>query len=326
MEEPRARHTGWITALQIGGYSLPATILLTSLAVGAAFYGVPALSFVLGSGWVVPFITAVLLFFILFLFRKIFLRHIYNPPAEADEALLAYFVQQNTGTGAEEEVAAELLENALQLNTVRAQDCMAPRPEIAYIDVSAKVEELRRLMIESSLSRIIVVDGELDKVLGYVHVQQLFSRPKRIREMVLPISFVPETISINDLLHKFIRNRTSISCVVDEYGSLAGLVTLEDALEQLFGDIDDEHDHEEFIEARVSDTEFIFSGRLKVDYLNEKFPELNIPAGEYQTLSGYLVTTTETIPEQGIHLKLDGKTFILELVSDRKIETVRVHL
>ncbi len=141
---------------------------------------------------------------------------------------------------------------------------------------------------------------------------------------MLPITFVPENISVNDLLHKLIRTRTSIACVVDEYGSLAGLVTLEDALEQLFGDIDDEHDQEEFIEARVSDSEFIFSGRLKIDYLNEKYPELQLPAGDYHTLSGYLIMTTETIPAQGARLVLNGKTFILELVSDRKIETVRV--
>ncbi|MBL7775159.1 MAG: CBS domain-containing protein [Saprospiraceae bacterium] len=262
------------------------------------------------------------LFFVVLVFRKILLRRAYLAPAAGEEALLEYFVQQNTGS--EEEIATELLENALQLKTVRAHDCMAPRPDIVYIDAKAKVEELRRLMIESSLSRIIVVDGELDQVLGYVHVQQLFNRPRRIRDMVLPISFVPESISINDLLHKFIRSRSSIACVVDEYGSLTGLVTLEDALEQLFGDIDDEHDQEEFIEARVSDQEFIFSGRLKVDYLNEKYPELHIPPGDYNTLSGFLVTTTKTIPAQGVRLELDGVCYILELVSDRKIETVRV--
>lgn len=312
--------------MQLGGYSFPATLVLILGAVLVTWWVGPVCIYLLGAGPVATIAIALLLFLVLVLFRKLLLRHMYNPPAVANEALLEYFVQQNTGSHNEEDVAAELLENALQLNAVRVHDCMAPRPEIVYIDVNAKVEELRRLMIESSLSRIIVVDGELDKVLGYVHVQQLFGRPKRIREFILPISFVPESIVVNDLLHKFIRTRTSIACVVDEYGSLSGLVTLEDALEQLFGEIDDEHDQEEFIEARISEKEFIFSGRLKVDYLNEKFPELNIPEGEYNTLSGYLVTTTETIPEQGVHLELDSKVFILELVSDRKIETVRVLL
>jgi len=223
-------------------------------------------------------------------------------------------------------VEMELLENALHLKQVRAHDCMAPRPEIVHIDVQASVEDLRQLFIESSLSRILVTDGDLDKVLGYVHVQQLFTHPRSLRSMVMPIKFVPETIQVNDLLNKFIKNRTNIACVVDEYGSLAGLVTLEDALEQLFGNIDDEHDQEEFIEVQIAENEFLFSGRLDVDYLNEKYPSLELPTGDYNTLSGYLVTTTQTIPEQGARLELDGKTFVLELVSDRKIETVRVLL
>jgi CBS domain containing-hemolysin-like protein len=112
--------------------------------------------------------------------------------------------------------------------------------------------------------------------------------------------------------------------VVDEYGSIAGLVTMEDALEQLFGEIDDEHDQEEFIEIQISDQEFMFSGRLEIQYLNEKYPQLDLPEGDYNTLSGYIVSATQTIPEQGLRIKLDGKTFLLELVSDRKIETIRV--
>jgi len=324
MDESRSRFSGWAATLQVGGHSLPATLLLTLISVGVAIWLGPAFSFVFGSGWVAPMLLALLLFTALLLFRKALLAHVYRQTSEGDEALLEYFVQHNTGPNREEEISTELLENALQLKTVRAHDCMAPRPEIVYIDVSAPVEELRQLFVESSLSRIFVIDGELDKVLGYVHVQQLLTKPRRIREIVLPISFVPETIAVNDLLQKFIKSRSSIACVVDEYGSLAGLVTLEDALEQLFGEIDDEHDQEEFIEAQITESEFLFSGRLKVDYLNEKYPALNIPAGDYHTLSGYLVTTIETIPEQGARLELDGKIFILELVSDRKIETVRV--
>ena len=164
----------------------------------------------------------------------------------------------------------------------------------------------------------------MDNVLGYVHVQQLFSHPKSIQSIVMPITFVPESIQANDLLSKFIKNRTNIACVVDEYGGIAGLVTLEDVLEQLFGEIDDEHDQEEFIEAKINAHEYLFSGRLDVGYLNEKYPELAIPAGDYHTLSGYIVTLAQCIPEQGARLDIGGKTYVLELVSDRKIETVRV--
>jgi len=322
------RLSNWSSVLRIGSDTFPAALLLIAVAVFTTLGLAPAFSFALGSGWGVPIMLALLIFFALLLFKKFIFKNIYkNQHPDGENALLEYLVQQNaTGAPGEEEVEMELLENALHLKQIRAKDCMAPRPEIIHMDIEARVAELRELFIESLLSRIVVTDGELDKVLGYVHVQQLFSHPKSIRSMVMPITFVPETIPVNDLLHKFIKNRTNIACVVDEYGSLAGLVTLEDALEQLFGDIDDEHDQEEFIEVQVADQEYLFSGRLDVDYLNEKYPALALPTGDYNTLSGYLVTTTQHIPEQGARLALDDKIFILELVSDRKIETVRVRL
>ncbi|GAB4487321.1 MAG: hypothetical protein OHK0019_02230 [Saprospiraceae bacterium] len=322
------RFLNWASALRIGSHTFPATWLLTAIAAFTTLALMPFLTFVFGSGWGAPLTVVVLLFFVLLLFKNLIFRNIYkNAQGDGDTALLEYLVQQNvSGTTGEEEVEMELLENALHLKQVRAHDCMAPRSEIVHIDVQASVEELRQLFIESSLSRILVTDGDLDKVLGYVHVQQLFAHPRSIRSMVMPIKFVPETIRVNDLLNKFIKNRTNIACVVNEYGSLTGLVTLENALEQLFGNIDDEHDQEEFIEVQISENEFLFSGRLDVDYLNEKYPTLNLPTGDYNTLSGYLVTRTQTIPKQGARLELDGKTFVLELVSDRKIETVRVLL
>ncbi|MBV6439464.1 MAG: CBS domain-containing protein [Haliscomenobacteraceae bacterium CHB4] len=330
MDDPSSskRLFSWASALRIGSHTFPATLLLTALATFAALGLIPVLSFVFGTGRVAPLAVVLLLFFVLMLFKHLIFKNIYkNAPGDGDAALLEYLVQQNvSGTAGEEEVEMELLENALHLKQVRAHDCMAPRPEIVHIDVQASVEELRQLFIESSLSRILVTDGDLDKVLGYVHVQQLFAHPRSIRSMVMPIRFVPETIQVNDLLNKFIKNRTNIACVVDEYGSLAGLVTLEDALEQLFGNIDDEHDQEEFIEVQLAENEFLFSGRLDVDHLNEKYPTLDLPTGDYNTLSGYIVTMTQTIPEQGARLELDGKIFVLELVSDRKIETVRVLL
>ena len=316
------------SALRIGSHALPATLALTAVATVVALWLIPLFWFVFGAGWVAPLVAGLLLFSILLLFKNFIFRSLYKKiPNDGDAALLEYLVQQNaTGAPGEEEMEMELLENALHLKQVRAYDCMSPRLEIVCIDVQASVEELRQQFIESSLSRILVIDGDLDKVLGYVHVQQLFTRPISIRSMVMPIRFVPESIQINDLLSKFVKNRTNIACVVDEYGGISGLVTLEDALEQLFGNIEDEHDHEEFIEACLSNTEYLFSGRLEVEYLNDKYPALKLPSGNYNTLSGYLITSLQTIPEQGARLLLDGKTFILELVSDRKIETVRVLL
>lgn len=323
------RISGWTSALRIGSHTFPATLLLTALAFGFTWILLPYFSFVIGIRWLAIISIVGVLFGVLLLFKTLIFKSIYkNAHLDGEAALLEYLVQQNhSGLPGEEEVEMELLENALHLKQVRAHDCMAPRPEIVHIDVGASVKELRELFIESSLSRILVTEGgDVDKVLGYVHVQQLFSHPKDIQGIVMPITFVPESIQANDLLSKFIKNRTNIACVVDEYGGIAGLVTLEDALEQLFGKIDDEHDQEEFIEVQVTNREFIFSGRLDVQYLNEQYPILNLPTGDYNTLSGYLVTATQTIPEQGLKLELEGKIFVLELVSNRKIETIRVIL
>ncbi|HMX41536.1 MAG TPA: transporter associated domain-containing protein [Saprospiraceae bacterium] len=323
---PASRHLPWVSALRIGNHTFSATWLLTLLAALVAVIWVPFLAYVFGSGWVAPLVAALAFFGMLLIFKNWIFRSLYKNAADGGEAaLLEYLVQHNvSGAPGEEEMEMELLENALHLKRVRAQNCMAPRPEIVHVDVEAPVEELRQIFIESSLSRVLVTDGDLDTVLGYVHVQQMFAQPRSIRSMVMPITFVPESIAVNDLLSKFIRNRTNIACVVDEYGSLSGLVTLEDALEQLFGDIDDEHDQEEYIDVQVGEREYLFSGRLKLEYLNEKYPALALPPGDYQTLSGYLVTVGQNIPEQGQRLQLDGKTFIFELVSDRKVETVRV--
>ena len=138
------------------------------------------------------------------------------------------------------------------------------------------------------------------------------------------IPFVPETIRVRELLNKFIKEGKNIACVVDEFGGTAGVITLEDILEEIFGEIEDEYDQEDYLEQKISDNEYIFSGRLEIDYLNEKYPELNFPSGEYSTLSGYLVTTTEMIPAQGVELEMNGFMFILEMVSDTKIETIRI--
>ncbi len=328
MEIPLSKQLAdWLTALRIGSHTFQATLLLSLIAVTAGLSMLPFANYVFGTGSVSIAVVLLLLFGVLLLFKNLIFKGIYkNAHPDGEAALLEYLVQQNhSGLPGEEEVEMELLENALHLKQVRAHDCMAPRPEIIHIDVGASVSELRELFIESSLSRILVTEGgDVDKVLGYVHVQQLFSRPQSIQSIVMPITFVPESIQANDLLSKFIKNRTNIACVVDEYGGIAGLVTLEDALEQLFGKIDDEHDQEEFIEAQVTEHEFIFSGRLDIQYLNEKYPLLHLPTGDYNTLSGYLVTTTQTIPEQGLRLELEDKIFVLELVSNRKIETIRV--
>ncbi len=237
---------------------------------------------------------------------------------------LEHFVNASHSETQPSPIDRELFGKALNLKDTRVRDCMIPRPEMEYIDVTASVKELEDLFRETKLSRIIVVQDDIDNVLGYVHHQQLLRQPQNIRSIIMDIRFVPEVMRVTDLLSKFIQERIGIACVVDEFGGLAGLITLEDILEELFGEIEDEHDEEEYVEIQLSDHEFIFSGRLEIDYLNEKYPMLTLPEGDYHTLSGYLVMTAETIPEEGAELLLGNYKFILESVSETKIETVRV--
>ncbi|MCB0642096.1 MAG: CBS domain-containing protein, partial [Phaeodactylibacter sp.] len=170
----------------------------------------------------------------------------------------------------------------------------------------------------------IVFKDDIDDILGYVHHQQMLHQPTSIKSIILDIPFVPESMRVRDLMNTFIKRKLNIACVVDEYGGTAGIITLEDILEEIFGEIEDEHDQEDYVEEKINEEEYLFSGRLEVNYLNEKYPELTFPEGEYTTLSGYLVMTTESIPKPKDEIILNGYRFILELVSDTKIETVRV--
>jgi putative hemolysin len=330
MDDHPSKHLlGRSSALRIGSYTFPATLLLMVLAAWTTVLLLPALQFALGSGWFVGVVLVALIFGGVLVFRKIIFRNIYHHVADdGDTALLEYLVQHNiSGAPGEEEIEAELLDNAMHLKEVRASECMTPRLDIVHIDADESMAALRNKFIESSLSRILITDGELDKVLGYIHVQQMFGPAGRaLRDLTMPIAMVPESIHINDLLSKFISQRSNIVCVVDEFGSLSGLVTLEDALEQLFGEIDDEHDREEFIEQALGAGEYRFSGRLEVDYLNENYPDLQLPTGDYNTLSGMIITESQTIPEQGLTVEIEGKMFFLEQVSDRKIEMIRMKI
>ena len=223
------------------------------------------------------------------------------------------------------EIDTELFENALHLKKIKVRECMIPRKEIEAIDVSASLEELRQVFVESYHSRIIVTkDGDIDKVMGYVHHQQLLNDPRRLRDIVIDIPIVPEVMRARDLMNLLIKKRINIACVVDEFGGTSGIITLEDILEEIFGEIEDEHDQEEYVEDQISENEYMFSGRLEISYLNEKYENLNFPEGDYHTLSGYIVMTNEAIPQQGEVIHLDDYQFNLEVVSDTKIELIRV--
>ena len=256
------------------------------------------------------------------------LRLLRTPLEEADSAFtrldLENFINDSRSGEEEEDIDRELFGKALNLRDVRVRECMIPRPEIENIDRNASVQDLEQLFRETKLSRIIIIDEDIDKVLGYVHHQQLLAQPKAIDQLIMDLPFVPEAMRVTDLLNRFIRDRINIAMVVDEFGGVSGLITMEDILEEIFGEIEDEHDQEEHVENVIAEgQEYIFSGRLEISYINDKY-DLELPEGDYHTLSGYLVTSTESIPEQNAELVLGRWRFILELVSDTKIETIRV--
>jgi CBS domain containing-hemolysin-like protein len=261
---------------------------------------------------------------------NIILKRFLNVPVEHTEQVftridLEDFINASSQSeGEEEDIDRELFGKALNLKDIRVREAMVPRPEIGNIDVTANLQDLETLIRETKHSRIIVTDGDIDNVLGYVHHQSLFQNPSSLKSIVMDIPFVPEVMRVTDLMNMLIKERLYIACVVDEFGGVSGIITLEDILEELFGEIEDEHDETDHFEKQISEQEYLFSGRLEISYLNEKYEHLNFPEGDYHTLSGYLVMTTETIPEQGSEVTLGDYHFIFEVVSDTKIETVRV--
>lgn len=226
--------------------------------------------------------------------------------------------------GGEDQMERDLFKNALHLQSVKVRECMVPRPEIISIDIKSTIDEYIDVFNQWKVSRILVIDDDIDDVLGYVHHLQFLQPPNDVRKILYEIPFVPEVMSVQELMISFIKDGDTIACVVDEFGSISGIITMEDILEEIFGEIEDEHDTEGYVDEQISDTEYLFSGRLEVDYINDKYETIELPTGEYTTLSGYLVMTTETIPDEGDEIELGRYRFIIEQVSDKKIETVRL--
>lgn len=252
-----------------------------------------------------------------------------GPSAELDDVLtrldLENFVNESTNTSAEDTggVDVKLFGNALNLGAVKVRDCMIPRTEIESVGIDVSIDELEARFVETRLSRLIVVDNDVDEVVGYVHHQQLLKFPEQLRAIVLDLTFVPEVYPVTELLDRSIKEQLSIACVVDEYGGISGLVTMENLLEEIFGEIEDEYDYVEHLEEALPDDVYRFSGRLEVDYLNQKYA-LGLPQGDYHTLSGFVVTEAERVPEQGESLELKGFRLVMEEMSNTRIETIRL--
>ena len=238
---------------------------------------------------------------------------------------LAHFVQQSIEHPEQQELNKDLFENALSLPDIKIRECLVPRTEIIGVELNTTIEDLKATFVETKLSKLIVYDDTLDTIVGYVHQLDLFQKPKNIAAIIHPILLVPESMNAADLINLFSKKRKSIAWVVDEFGGTAGIVTMEDVLEEIFGEIDDEYDEQEFLEKKLSDTEYVFSGRLELDYLYEKYG-IDFSADSAETLSGYLIHKNEAIPKlrQVIHLSHFDAEILA--VSDTRIEKVKIKI
>lgn len=238
-----------------------------------------------------------------------------------------YITEQMSGMPAQEEVDSEIqiFRNALEFSTLKARDVMTPRTELAAVELHATVDELRQLFIETGYSKIIVYEGTMDNVVGYVHSFELFRRPQSINAVMIPIEYAPQTIYIKELLDNLTRKHKSMAVILDEYGGTSGIVTVEDIIEELFGEIQDEHDDEEELDEKdLGDGAYLFSARLDVEYVNDKYG-LSLPENyAYSTLGGFIVYHHKDIPATGEELSFAGFTIVVELASSKKIELLKI--
>lgn len=259
------------------------------------------------------------------------LKFIFDVKMDAKKTLFSkvdfeHFIQQSKSYEQEDssELNKELFENALSLGDVKLRECLIPRKEIEGVDYRTTIKDVKARFISSHLSKLVVYEGNIDTIIGYIHQLDLFKNPATVNEVLLPIPAVPESMSATDLMNKFSKERKSIAWVVDEFGGTAGIVTMEDLLEEIFGDINDEYDTEEFVEKQLSLNEYIFSGRLELDYIAGKY-KLEFPNDEEtETLSGYIIKHNEEIPKQKEHLFIANYEIDILNVSDTRIEMVKL--
>ena len=252
---------------------------------------------------------------------------------ESDEQLLFskielgnYITEQMKSIENQESVDSEIqiFQNALEFSGVKARDIMNPRTEIAAVELNDDVMELRQMFIETGYSKILVYQNSLDDIIGYVHSFDLFKKPATIKQVMISVEFVPETIFIKEVLNLLTRKRKSVAIVLDEYGGTSGMITVEDIVEELFGEIEDEHDLmvDAFTEEEISEGKFLFSSRLDVEYINETY-KLNIPEEDsYSTLGGFIINHTKEFPSKGEKISVENFHFVIEEASNRKIELV----
>lgn len=265
----------------------------------------------------------------------ILLRRLFNTNGDQEQLFFSkielgnYITEQMSAVEDDEEVDSEIqiFQNALEFSGVKARDIMNPRTEIAAVEIHDTIAELKELFIETGYSKILVYQNSLDDIIGYIHSFELFKKPKTIKSIMIPVEFVPETILIKDTMSLLTKKRKSVAVVLDEYGGTSGMITIEDIVEELFGEIEDEHDDDDSLtEKELEPNVYLFSTRLDVEYINQNY-KLDIPESDsYTTLGGFIVDHTKEIPSKGENIKIGNFHFVIEAATNKKIELVKMSI
>ena len=276
------------------------------------------------------FISTFILWISDFILRKFFKTEGDQIPLFFSKIELGNYITEQMSTVEDHEnmdSEIQIFQNALEFSGVKARDIMTPRTEISAVEIHDSVTELKNRFIETGYSKILVYQNSLDDILGYVHSFELFKKPRSIKSILIPVEFVPETIFIKEVLDLLTKKRKSVAIVLDEYGGTSGIITVEDIVEELFGEIEDEHDEvETLIEKQLSEDAYLFSTRLDVEYINQTF-KLNIPESDsYGTLGGFIVNYTKEIPQKGEQITIDKFHFTIEEATNKKIELVKLEV
>ncbi len=216
----------------------------------------------------------------------------------------------------------QIFRNALNFSDLKVRECMIPRTEIISMSIETDIDDLRDKLVDTGLSKILIYRDDIDNIIGYVHSFELFQRPKTIRSIIRPIALVPESMSAKDLLKQFGQQRRSVAVVLNEFGGTAGMITVEDIIEEIFGDIEDEHDVEELTEEKIGNNQYRFSGRLEIDYINREFNVRLPESNDYSTLGGYIIQHHQSIPDLNEVIRVDRFEFTVTKVESTRIEEV----
>lgn len=219
----------------------------------------------------------------------------------------------------------KILQNALEFKTVKIRECMIPRNEITAIDIHAGLEKLQQSFVESGHSKIIIYKNTIDDIIGYCHSSSLFTMPATIEAILTPVITVHETSLASELMRRFLNEKKSLAVVMDEFGGTSGIVSREDVIEEIFGEIEDEYDEDDLVEQKIDDYNYLLSARLEIDYLNEKY-HWELPIGEYETLGGLILAFTEDLPVKGEKIVIPPYAFTIQATHDNRIDTVKVTL